>query len=196
MEGDETQDAPMAFDRSEEAVLQDNPVVRSMVESDMINISDETVTDSEDVDGTPLMSIDQIEPNMLNRISDAQQAVKDGDITQAEARTISAAIRNPNTTPEALDNAIGMLDSAMQEGAEKRQKETEQKETKAKRSLVQEVSPQVIAAARQGKPKAVEKLQNEFDRAGLTVDEGIKELESRGIEVPRDVFLKSQEHLR
>ena len=188
VEGDETQDAPMAFDRSEEAVLQDDPVVRSLVEADMLNISDETVTESEDVDGTPLMPISQIEPNMLNRISDAQQAVKDGDITQAEARTVSAAIRNPNTTPEALDNAIGMLDSAMQEGAEKRQKETEQKETKAKRSLVQEVSPQVIAAARQGKPKAVETLKNEFDRAGLTVDEGVEELESRGIEMPLEVF--------
>lgn len=174
--------------RSTEAVLQDDPVVRSLVENDQLDLSDESVIADADVDGTPLVPLTEIEPNMLNRISDAQQAAKNGDMPVATAQAVISAIRNPNTTEDAMNSALGTLDAAMQEGAEKREETKKQELVKRERTALQSIEPMVIAAARQGKPKAVESIKNSFENAGLTVDEGLQALEDRGVEMPKEVF--------
>jgi len=187
----EVADVPEAkpqTERSTEAVLQDDPVVRSLVENDQLDLSDESVIADVDVDGTPLVPLTEIEPNMLNRISDAQEAAKNGDMPVAAAQAVISAIRNPNTTEDAMNSALGTLDAAMQEGAEKREEIKKQDLVRRERTALQSIEPMVIAAARQGKPKAVESIKNSFENAGLTVDEGLQALEDRGVEMPKEVF--------
>lgn len=189
----EVADVPEAkpqAERSTEAVLQDDPVVRSLVESDQLDLSDESVVADTDVDGTPLVPLTEIEPNMLNRISDAQQAAKDGDMPVGAAQAVISAIRNPNTTEDAMNSALGTLDSAIQEGNEKRRglekKDLARKELSALQSIIRD--PSIIDAAKQGNPKAIDGIKDIFENSGLTLDQGLRALEGKNIDLPKELF--------